>query len=65
VRPAASSEAFENALRNTDKINKNLLPFDIVTGVDDKIVGGCDDVRRPAYTSKHPTLLYGVSRRNS
>jgi enterochelin esterase-like enzyme len=39
MRPAALSEEFENALRDPDKINKNLLLFDIVIGADDKMVG--------------------------
>ena len=39
VRPAALSDEFKNALEDRDKINKNLLLFDIVTGDDDKIVG--------------------------
>jgi enterochelin esterase family protein len=39
VRPAALSEEFKNALMEPDKINKNLLLFDIVSGDYDKIVG--------------------------
>lgn len=39
VRPAALSDEFKNALVKREKINKNLLLFEIVTGDDDKIVG--------------------------
>ena len=44
VRPAAFSDEFKNALEDREKINKNLLLFDIATGGDDKIVG--DDVTK-------------------
>jgi hypothetical protein len=44
VRPAALSDEFKNALEDREKINKNLLLFDIATGDDDKIVG--DDVTK-------------------
>ena len=33
------SDEFKNALKDPNKINKNLLLFDIVVGDDDKIVG--------------------------
>jgi len=39
LRTAALSDEFKNALEDREKINKNLLLFDIVTGDDDKIVG--------------------------
>jgi enterochelin esterase-like enzyme len=39
VRAAAFSDQFKNALEDPDRINKNLLLFDIVVGEDDKIVG--------------------------
>jgi enterochelin esterase-like enzyme len=39
VRSAAFSDEFQNALEDSDKINKNLLLFDIVAGDDDQIVG--------------------------
>jgi S-formylglutathione hydrolase FrmB len=39
VRPAALSDEFKNALEDREKIDKNLLLFDIVVGDDDKIVG--------------------------
>jgi dienelactone hydrolase len=38
-RPAALSDEFKNALEDREKINKNVLLFDIVTGDDNKIVG--------------------------
>jgi enterochelin esterase-like enzyme len=39
VRPAALSDEFKNALKDPDKINNDLLLFDIVVGDDDRIVG--------------------------
>jgi enterochelin esterase-like enzyme/lysophospholipase L1-like esterase len=39
VRAAALSDQFRSALEDPDKINKNLLLFDIVVGDEDKIVG--------------------------
>lgn len=36
---AAFSEEFKNALKDPNKINKNLLLFDIVVGDNDKVVG--------------------------
>jgi enterochelin esterase-like enzyme len=44
VRPAALSEEFKNALEDREKINKNLLLFEIVVGDDDRTVG--DDVTK-------------------
>ncbi len=44
VRPAAFSDEFNNALKEPEKINKDLLFFDIVTGDDDRNVG--EDVTR-------------------
>jgi enterochelin esterase-like enzyme len=39
LRSAAFSNAFKNALQDSNKINQNLLVFDIVVGADDKIIG--------------------------
>jgi enterochelin esterase-like enzyme/lysophospholipase L1-like esterase len=39
VRPAALSDEFKNALEDGEKINKDLLLFDIAVGDDDKVVG--------------------------
>ena len=39
VLSAALSDEFKNALRDSNKINENLLLFDIVTGDDDALVG--------------------------
>jgi enterochelin esterase-like enzyme len=39
VISAAFSDEFKNALKDPDKINKNLLLFDIVSGDDDALVG--------------------------
>jgi enterochelin esterase-like enzyme len=39
VLPAALSNEFRNALRDSNKINVNLLLFEIVTGGDDALVG--------------------------
>ncbi len=44
VRPAAFSDEFNNALKDPEKINKDLLFFDIATGDDDRNVG--EDVTR-------------------
>jgi enterochelin esterase-like enzyme len=39
VIPEALSDEFNNALMEPEKINKNLLLFDIITGDNDEIVG--------------------------
>ena len=39
LRPAALSEEFKNALKDSEKINATLRLFDIVVGDDDQIVG--------------------------
>jgi enterochelin esterase-like enzyme len=39
VRSAAFSNEFKNALQDPDKINKNLLLFEIVVGADDRVIG--------------------------
>ena len=66
VISAALSDDFKNALMEPDKINKNLLLFDIITGDNDEIVGKhvteFEDRLKQANVA---TCLYGRTRRNS
>jgi enterochelin esterase-like enzyme len=64
VRPAAFSGEFKNALEDPEKINKNLLLFDIVSGDDDKNVGEdvtkFEDQLKQANVQHVYTLLAGT-----
>jgi enterochelin esterase-like enzyme len=64
VRPAAFSDEFNNALKDPEKINKDLLFFDIVTGDDDKNVGEdvtkFEDQLKQANVQHVYTLLAGT-----
>jgi enterochelin esterase family protein len=64
VRPAAFSDEFNNALKDPEKINKDLLFFDIVTGDDDRNVGEdvtkFEDQLKQANVQHVYTLLAGT-----
>src|ERR1700722_11211020 len=56
VRSAAFSDEFKNALEDGEKINKNLLLFDIAVGDDDKVVG--KDVTKFEDQLKHANVQH-------
>ena len=64
VRPTAFSDEFNNALKDPEKINKDLLFFDIVTGDDDRNVGEdvtkFEDQLKQANVQHVYTLLAGT-----
>ena len=59
VRSAAFSNEFKNALQDPDKINRNLLLFEIVVGADDRVIG--EDVTEFEIQLKNSNVRHGYT----